>query len=71
MEMQVINGPTESSEFIRNEKEVEVKMKIPKRVLHFSDGILEEYSDDDDEVDGKKDENRNTLLDEVNIRPGN
>lgn len=30
-----------------------VKIKHPKRVLHFSDGTLEEFSDDDDDdIDG-------------------
>lgn len=28
-----------------------VRVKAPKRILHFSDGILEEYSSDD-EIDG-------------------
>lgn len=28
-----------------------VRVKTPKRILHFSDGILEEYSSDD-EIDG-------------------
>jgi hypothetical protein len=26
------------------------KKKVPRRILHFSDGILEEYSTDEDEV---------------------
>jgi FAM177 family len=25
------------------------KKKVPRRILHFSDGILEEYSTDEDE----------------------
>lgn len=38
--------------FIQNEKDVEVRVRAPKRVLHFSDGTLEEYSDDEtDQVD--------------------
>ncbi|XP_050100041.1 protein FAM177A1 [Anopheles aquasalis] len=42
-----------SDAFIQNEKDVEVRVRAPKRVLHFSDGTLEEYSDDDetDQVD--------------------
>ena len=30
------------------------KKRIPKRVLHFSDGILEEYSTDEDEREERK-----------------
>lgn len=29
-----------------------IRVKAPKRILHFSDGILEEYSSSDDEIDG-------------------
>lgn len=28
-----------------------VRVKTPRRILHFSDGVLEEYSTDEDEVD--------------------
>lgn len=28
-----------------------VQVKTPRRILHFSDGTLEEYSTDEDEVD--------------------
>lgn len=28
----------------------QVHMKNPKRILHFSDGTLEEYSDSDEEI---------------------
>uniref|UniRef100_A0A182QQZ1 Protein FAM177A1 n=1 Tax=Anopheles farauti TaxID=69004 RepID=A0A182QQZ1_9DIPT len=37
-----------SDTFIQNEKDVEVRVRAPKRVLHFSDGTLEEFSDDDE-----------------------
>lgn len=30
------------------------KKKVPKRVLHFSDGILEEYSTDEEEREERK-----------------
>ncbi|XP_053669666.1 protein FAM177A1 [Anopheles nili] len=41
-----------SDAFIQNEKDVEVRVRAPKRVLHFCDGTLEEFSDDDtDQVD--------------------
>lgn len=41
-----------------------VRVKAPKRILHFSDGILEEYSSDD-ETDGPV--NHNKQSDEVKI----
>uniref|UniRef100_A0A182NRG5 Protein FAM177A1 n=1 Tax=Anopheles dirus TaxID=7168 RepID=A0A182NRG5_9DIPT len=40
-----------SDTFIQNEKDVEVRVRAPKRVLHFSDGTLEEFSDDDETAD--------------------
>ncbi|EAT45959.1 AAEL002777-PA [Aedes aegypti] len=41
-----------SANFIQNEKDIEVQVRAPKRVLHFSDGTLEEFSDDEqDQVD--------------------
>uniref|UniRef100_A0A182JIJ9 Uncharacterized protein n=1 Tax=Anopheles atroparvus TaxID=41427 RepID=A0A182JIJ9_ANOAO len=46
------NKSDASDTFIQNEKDVEVRVRAPKRVLHFCDGTLEEYSDDDtDQVD--------------------
>lgn len=35
-----------------------IRVRVPKRVLHFSDGVLEEFSDD--EVDNKATEDKNT-----------
>lgn len=35
-----------------------VHVKTPRRILHFSDGIMEEYSTDD-EVDGKNKDYKN------------
>lgn len=40
-----------------------VRVKTPRRILHFSDGILEEYSSDD-EIDGSS--SKNKQCDEVN-----
>ncbi|GJQ65001.1 hypothetical protein Trydic_g7163 [Trypoxylus dichotomus] len=37
----------EFSELKEAENQSNVKVRVPKRVLHFSDGILEEYSDDE------------------------
>lgn len=52
-----------SANFIQNEKDVEVQVRAPKRVLHFSDGTLEEFSDDEeDQVDAVKRED--TTVDE-------
>lgn len=38
-----------------------VRVKAPKRILHFSDGILEEYSSDD-EIDGPSNQNHEVKL---------
>lgn len=40
-----------------------IKVKVPKRVLHFSDGTLEEYSDD--EVDSTPQNEEKTVVDPV------
>lgn len=42
-----------------------IQVKAPKRILHFSDGILEEYSSDD-EVDGPS--NQKKRNDEVKLK---
>ena len=34
----------------------EKKQKVPRRVLHFSDGALEEYSTDEEEEEQKQEE---------------
>ncbi|XP_075233897.1 protein FAM177A1-like isoform X2 [Lycorma delicatula] len=38
------------------------KKKVPRRVLYFSDGILEDYSTDEDEIDTVKKSTNNQLL---------
>jgi hypothetical protein len=40
-----------------------VKMRTPKRILHFSDGVLEEYSDD--EFDNTPKEEEQAVVDPV------
>ncbi len=30
------------------------KKKVPRRIIHFSDGVMEEYSSDEDEVEVQK-----------------
>lgn len=47
-----------------NGQEAVVKVKTPKRVLHFCDGTLEEYSSDEEEVDAPKEQ---TVVDPVSI----
>lgn len=42
-----------------------INIKKPKRILHFSDGTMEEYSSDD-EVDGVKSETKDNQIDVVN-----
>lgn len=55
-----------SANFIQNEKDIEVQVRAPKRVLHFSDGTLEEFSDDEqDQVDGSGQDASVTDVDEV------
>lgn len=51
------------------EEGISVKIKRPKRVLHFSDGVIEEYSTDD-EKDAKDEDvvdndDSNKVVDEV------
>lgn len=46
----VANMEDERHAETQTENNTAIKVKVPKRVLHFSDGVLEEYSDDD-EVD--------------------
>ncbi|XP_053696071.1 protein FAM177A1 [Sabethes cyaneus] len=52
MDIPMKNKVESSANFIQNEKDVEVQVRAPKRVLHFSDGTMEEFSDDEDQVDG-------------------
>ena len=42
-----------------NDPEIQVKgkkQKVPRRILHFSDGILEEYSTDEEEEEDQVDQ---------------
>ena len=44
----------------------EPKKRVPKRVLHFSDGTLEEYSTDEEELEERrKQEEKVEILEEV------
>lgn len=40
-----------SATTINTPNEIELQLKRPKRTLHFSDGIIEEFTDEEDEVD--------------------
>lgn len=44
------------SEFVGNSCNIQIG-KEPKRVLHFSDGIVEEYSSDEEEKKHKRENN--------------
>ncbi|XP_055542356.1 protein FAM177A1 [Wyeomyia smithii] len=53
MDIPMKNKVESTANFIQNGKDVEVQVRAPKRVLHFSDGTMEEFSDDEeDQVDG-------------------
>lgn len=50
------------------EDEISVKVKRPKRVLHFSDGVIEEYSTDEEKEEKDVvdcDDSNNKVVDEV------
>lgn len=42
-----------------------IRVKVPKRVLHFSDGILEEFSDDEVDKDNAPVKPESTVVDPV------
>lgn len=45
-----------------------IKVKVPKRVLHFSDGVLEEYSDDEVDSTPPNEENESSqVIDPVSM----
>lgn len=45
-ELNVIDDQTNNEQIIATTT-ASVRIRAPKRILHFSDGTLEEYSDDD------------------------
>uniref|UniRef100_A0A8D8W586 Protein FAM177A1 n=1 Tax=Cacopsylla melanoneura TaxID=428564 RepID=A0A8D8W586_9HEMI len=51
--MVLVRTNTESSPLDESETQTKLKLKQPRRILHFSDGTLEEYSTDEetDQVD--------------------
>lgn len=42
-----------------------IKVKVPKRVLHFSDGVLEEYTDDEVDADNAPQKQEVAVVDPV------
>lgn len=40
-------------------------VKVPRKVLHFSDGILEEFSDDEVDSDNAPQKQENAVIDPV------
>ncbi|XP_055695806.1 protein FAM177A1 isoform X2 [Lutzomyia longipalpis] len=54
MDLELENRLGENGQQNEGENDVNLSIRRPKRVLHFSDGILEEYSDTEDEVDQNK-----------------
>lgn len=51
---------------LRGDSSANISVKVPKRVLHFSDGTLEEYSDD--EVDSTPKNEEKAVVDPVSGR---
>lgn len=49
----IMSGDSQTPQY-QSFDEPKKKKRIPKRVLHFSDGILEEYSTDEDEREERK-----------------
>lgn len=47
--------------------ETAVKVKVPKRVLHFSDGVLEEYSDDEVDKGNASQKQESAIVDPVSF----
>lgn len=45
-ELNIIDGQTNNEQIIATTT-ASVRIRAPKRILHFSDGTIEEYSDDD------------------------
>ena len=41
-------------ETVSSDNSNDVKKKVPRRILHFSDGTLEEYSTDEEEIEERK-----------------
>lgn len=58
-ELNIIDGPTNNEPIIATTT-ASVRIRAPKRILHFSDGTLEEYSDDDEDVNGSDKMNANS-----------
>lgn len=51
-EKNISDNPTDAKISNGSGDEQNVKKRVPRRILHFSDGTLEEYSTDEDDLDG-------------------
>lgn len=61
--MTLINPDESKARVSDGEPSAAIKVKEPKRILHFSDGILEEYSTDEEDSTPKQEE----LVDPVSL----
>lgn len=70
-ELNIIDGQTTNDPALMATTTASVHIRAPKRVIHFSDGTLEEYSDDDDRIDHSEkmnnDNNSNQQIDVVSV----
>lgn len=55
----------EHKQRVSEESDATVKVKVAKRVLHFSDGVLEEFSDDEVDKDNAPPKQENAVVDPV------
>ena len=63
--MTLVNPDEQKNQQVAGAPNTAIKVKTPKRILHFSDGVLEEYSDD--EVDNTPQEEQ-AVVDPVSLR---
>ena len=58
-------GKNEAQENNESESENKKKKRVPKRVIHFSDGIVEEFSTDSEDEEEKR---KSALIEEGKIK---
>lgn len=70
-ELNIISGVDEIKNESTNNEEIapttitSVRVKTPKRILHFSDGTLEEYSEDETDVTDNRHTHNDKQIDVV------
>ncbi|XP_059619671.1 uncharacterized protein LOC132263747 [Phlebotomus argentipes] len=64
MDLELENRESEKDRKSGCDSDVNLSIKKPSRVLHFSDGVLEEFSDTEDEVDQNKNKVEVSTIDE-------